>query len=236
LAALTSFAGKVAGAKVTNRIQNAVSSYPEDAEKAERTLEAIIDEDEVFRKKIDDIRKERAKFEIGPGVEPTLKPRKLSVSVKPLGLFVGLIGFSYEVKAAEILSFRFSGSVLGGGLVTDTFLDYLNKKNFSVGIDVGSKIFLDGRAMSSGIYLEPRFGVSYENVIVKDPIRARAVGITPAVIVGFDKVFALGLHVDVGLGIGYHMSFLVGDPLPPDISLATQNILPQAHGSIGWAW
>lgn len=234
VAALTSFAGKIASAQVSNRVRAAFSTYEEDPEEAKKTLDAIIDEDEIFRKKIEDIRRERAKYEIGPGVEPTFRLRTMSVSLKPLGLFVGIIGFSYEVKAAEILSFRFSGSVLGGGLVTDTFLDYLNTKNFSVGLDVGSKIFVDGRAMSSGFYLEPRCGVSYENVVQRDGSRARAVGVTPALLFGFDKVFALGLHVDVGLGVGYHKSFLVGD-VPP-IAISTQNVIPQVQGSIGWAW
>ena len=206
---------------------------------AKHSLEKLIDENEVFKKKIDEIRAEKLKFEKAQALSEQAAPKTMAMSIQPLSFFLGLAALGYEYKVSKWMSLDTGLSFLGAGLITDTYLGYGNDKNFSIFGSFGTKFYFIGETLKNGIYLEPMLDFGYENILHTPKTapaiseRIREIGLVPAVVIGFNKIFPMGFLVDVGMGVGYHIPFSLS-PTPADFQ--TWFVVPKFHASIGWAW
>lgn len=198
-----------------------------------------IDENGELRKKLEQIKGERLKFE-----ERALEihevdewsPKTLAISLQPLSLIQGLFSLALERRLSRVLSLRIGTSFLGSGLITDTYLGYSNNKDFSAFGALGLKTFVTGETLSSGIFIEPAIDFGYENVInqlgtTRENVRDFA--FVPAVLVGAEKTFLSGIQVEAGIGLGYHL----GIPLStfPE-GYSAHFVVPKFRASLGYAW
>ncbi len=228
----TLFAGKISGENLYDQVKALYAEYETKPKEAKKSLEELIDENAVFRKKLEEIRLERKKYEEAEAKTPPAKPKTMALSVRPFGFYLGLIGVDYEVKALDWLSVR---SFVGGWLsplLAPTYLQFFSNPELGVSFGAGAKFFVMGEALKQGLYVENRYTASIEVIPNGE---GRAFGITPAVLVGFDKVFSLGFHVDVGLGIGYHQSFPFHEQ-PSEAQLNLGGFVPEFQLSVGWSW
>lgn len=237
LAALTFFAGKVAGKNLVETIQGAWDEFGKNPDEAVGDLRAEVDHNEVFRRKMEEIQKERQAFETGLKKRTTpSKQRTMALGIEPLELFRGVLGIDYEVKAQEILSMRFSLTFAGNGLLSDSDLNFINDRRTVTSIAMGGKIYAYGKALEKGLYIEPRIVGSYEGP-KKDfggGLRPAAWGVRPSLRIGVDQVFALGFAIDFALGGGYYFGFPVSEVLDPGHQF--EGFIPELHMSISWAW
>lgn len=234
--AATLFAGRVSGANLYDQVMDAYGDYEKNPAQARESLDKLINENEVFKKKIADIREERKKFEDIQAKLPMPKSsRDMSVAVQPFSAFLGVVALNFEKKLETWVSLRTGLSFLGSGLASRTYLDYGNSWEFSAFASVGPKLFIAGQALRNGVYVEPRVDIGYENVMTRTPPveRVNGLAIVPAFLVGFDKVFASGIHVDLGVGAGFHFP-VPFSPVPANFS--TFFVVPRFQASIGWAW
>ena len=188
-------------------------------------------------RKIDLVRAERQVF-----IDETAKvlpnqPRNYVFSIQPLSLIFGTVALAFEWKMEPWFSLRSGVSFLGSGFITDTYLGYINERDFSFFANTGAKFYVVGEAMSSGFYAEPRIDFGYENVINRASAtreRIRDLAIVPAVMIGFDKIFPVGLQIDLGLGVGYYWAPYAFDTV--SAAYQTRAVVPKFQASIGYAW
>lgn len=231
------FAASVVGVNISEGMKIAYNRYGKDRQSGLAMLREIIDENEVFRKKIEEVNIERLRFEdqkIESESGQDYKTKSMAISVQPFNLIFGLFLLNYETRISPILSLRLGASVYATGLITDTYLGYgNNNKDFSTFFAVGLKCFFTGESLASGLYIEPNLEVGYENVArVSDPaIRDRDVALVPAVSFGMEKVFASGFQLDLGIGGGFH----IGIPVSTDV-FSTYFIVPKIRAAVGYAW
>jgi hypothetical protein len=142
--AATLFAGRISGQNLYNDIMASYGEYQKNPEQAKKSLVQLIDETEVFKQKIEDIRKERQKYEDAQAKMPLVAQRTMAVAVQPFSIFLGVIGLNFEWRAEKWVSLRSGISLLGSGLVSDTYLKYGNNKEFSVFASFGPKFYVAG--------------------------------------------------------------------------------------------
>ena len=237
LAALTFFAGKVAGKNLSDTIQGAWVEFGKNPDEAVADLRTEVDHNEVFRRKMEEIAKERQAFETGLKKRTTLGlARTMAFGIEPLELFRGVLGINFEMKAQNLLAMRFGLTFAGNGLLSDSDLNFINDRRTVMSLSIGGKIYVYGKSMDKGFYIEPRVVGSYEGPKKEfgGAIRPAAFGIRPALRLGLDQIFALGFSVDFGMGVGYYFGFPLQKPTDP--SQQFSGFIPELHLSVSWAW
>ncbi len=233
------FAAKLKGLDITQDVKAAHLGFLKQRDKAMKAFNNVIDENEVVREKIETINVERIRFEeLRVEANPDLDfgPKIRSVSTQPFNIIAGLFSLSYEQAVSGLVSLRVGVSFLGTGLITDTYLGYGNNKDFSAFASFGVKTFVTGQPLKSGVYIEPFVDVGYENVAIRNRPElpnVRDIAVVPALMFGFEKVFPAGIHIDLGIGGGYHLGIPVADN---PTSTSAMFFVPKFRGSVGWAW
>lgn len=235
-------AAQIQGVNLTESVKAAAELYTKNPKKASLDLDKVIDENAVIRMKIEEINVERikfeeARFEADQPIE--VSPKTHSVATQPFNIIAGLFSLNYEQLLTKQFSFRAGVNFLGAGLITDTYLGYGNgEKNFSVFASLGLKSFVFGQSLKAGIYLEPFFDVGYENVnvVLSNGVstqNVRDIAMIPALLIGAEKVFPFGLHIEAGVGCGYHFGILITNN---PTGTATFFFVPKFRASVGFAW
>ena len=230
------FAARQIGVDISDGLISAYKRFEKDPQEALANLDIIIDENEVYRKKIEEINIERLRHEDKKREdekEIVIWQREMAVSMHPFHLIFGLFYLNYEYKFASNFSLRLGTSIFATGLIADTYLGYANdNKNFSTFLTFGVKSFVSGQALSSGMYLEPVLEVGSESVKrATGTLRDRDIAFVPALLFGFEKVFFSGILLDFALGGGLH----VGIPVS-DTDFTTTFLVPKIRVSLGFAW
>lgn len=228
----TLFAGKLAGQDLVKKIKDANATWETDPKKATQSLDSLIDQNAVFKKKIEEINQERLKYEEEAQRSPEIIERHLAIATQPLSLFAGLVSLGFEWKMFKQASLRLGVGFLGAGLITDTYLGYGNNNNLSAFGSTSVKIHYLGESLQSGLYFEPSVDFGYESIVRNQGI-IRDYAFVPALYLGADKIFFSGLQIDIGVGAGYHLGIPVGD-IPPDFRI--HFVVPKFRASVGWAW
>lgn len=234
------FAAKLKGVDVAESLKAAHAIYAKDPQKAQKLLDKVIDENEAVRKKIEEINIERIKFEEMRFESQQISenvPKKRSVSTQPFNIIAGLFSINYEQALSSVFSLRLGANFLGEGLITNTYLGYGNFNNdFSVFFSLGVKSFVTGHTLRGGLYLEPFADIGYENVAIKrkpELPNVKDFAIVPALMIGIEKVFSVGIQVDLGIGAGYH----IGIPISENVGgIDTNFFVPKFRASLGYAW
>jgi hypothetical protein len=233
------FAAKLKGIDIAEQVKAAHASFQKQPAKAMTSLNKAIDENEAVREKIESINVERIRFEemrADAGQDSDYSPKHRAVSTQPFNIIAGLFSLNYEQSMTQIFTLRFGVSFLGAGLITDTYLGFGNNKDFSAFFSLGLKSFVTGHPLKSGVYLEPFVDVGYENVAIRnrpDLPNVRDIAIVPALMLGAEKVFPMGIYIDLGIGGGYHLGIPIADN-PGNIE--TMFLVPKFRASIGYAW
>ncbi|MDA0712435.1 MAG: hypothetical protein O2897_00400 [bacterium] len=231
------FAGKLIGENQYDLILAAHHLYKKSPRKARLVLDDLIDENQVFINKIEEIKDEKRKFEEEQGRLLARSAKNMSVGVQPFNMVFGLISFNYEYLITDWMSLRSRLSFFGSGLIAQTYLGFANAVDFSIFFGVGAKSYVLGEPFKFGVYLEPAFDVGYESVLDKNKINViRDIGLVPSLLIGVDKVFSSGIHLDAGVGLGYHFGIPVGNSSPLNSDFKLWFFIPRFQASVGYAW
>jgi len=235
LMSISYFAGKISQEDLYESVLSAYHLYKTDPKKAKSNLENLIDANQIFKKKIDEIKEEKRKFEEEQGRVISQASKSMAAFIQPLNMFLGLVSFGYEYKLQDWVSLRVRISFYGAGLIAETYLSYGNEKNFSIFGGVGSKLYMLGEAIKSGVYIEPALDMGYEYVKLKNSNEAiKDIALIPSFIVGVDKVFTSGIYLDIGMGFGYHLPIVKFETA--QMEYKNDFIVPRFHASVGYAW
>jgi hypothetical protein len=233
------FAAKIKDVDIAEAAKESNTLYAKDADKATKALDKVIDENEAVRKKIEEINVERIKFEemrFESQQASDLVAKKRAVSTQPFSIVSGVFSVYYEQAVSSVFMPRIGISLLGAGLITDTYLGYGNNKDFSAFLSLGTKIFVLGQPLKSGLYFEPFVDIGYENVSIRSNPKlpnVRDAAFVPSLMLGVEKVFPMGIYVDLGVGGGYHIGIPISDN-PSNV--ATNFAVPSVKVKVGFAW
>jgi hypothetical protein len=230
-------AAQIEGVNINESVKAAVALYPKNPKTASADLDKLIDENAIIRMKIEQINVERIKFEEArfEADQPSeVSTKTHSVTTQPFNIIAGLFSLNYEQLLGKQFTFRGGVNFFGAGLITDTYLGY-GQKDFSVFMSLGLKSFVWGQALKAGVYVEPYFDVGYENVAIptNSTQNVRDIAMVPSLLVGAEKVFPFGLHIEAGVGGGYHCGILLSDN---PTGTATFFLVPKFRASVGFAW
>ncbi len=232
------FVGHLSGKNLSESIKEAHALYKKKPKKANEKLDNLIDVNEVLNKKIESIKEENKKFVEYQGKFLFEKTRTMSATFQPFDLFWGIFALGYEWKVADWASFRARLSFLGSALITETYLGYRNKKDFSIFAGISSKMYVLGEALKYGFYLEPTIDIGYESVKYAKSATThdiRELAVVPSLMVGFDKVFNSGIQLGVGMGLGGHLALWVS---PKEVLETSERhfFVPKFYATAGYAW
>ena len=236
--ALVWFAGKISGENLSEAILAAHALYKNNPKEAQANLEKLVVVNEILNDKIESIKEEKNKFVESRGKVLEEKAKIMAAAIQPLALFSGIFALGYEWKFTDRASLHSRLSFLASSLITETYLGFRNKKDFSIFAGIGSKLYVLGEALKYGVYLEPMIDFGYESVrnsTPAAPVDIHALAVVPAVMLGLDKVFNSGIQLGVSVGIGGHFAVLVS----PDNALTSSErhfLVPKFYGTIGYAW
>lgn len=230
------FAGKLIGENQYDLILSAHHLYKKNPTKARLVLSDLIDENQVFINKIEEIKEEKRKFEEEQGRLMARSLKTMSAGIQPFNMIFGLISLNYEYLLNDWLSLRGRLSFYGSGLIAQTYLGFANAVDLSVFLGVGLKSYVLGAPFKFGIYLEPAFDIGYENFLDKNKMKVKDIGLVPSLLVGIDKVFSSGIQLEAGVGLGYHFGIAVGSPLPVNPDFKMWFFIPRFQASVGYAW
>jgi hypothetical protein len=232
------FAGQISGENLSEAILEAHAFYKKNPTIAKAHLEKLVIVNKVFNNKIESIKEEKKKFAESQISVLVDNSRTMAVTTQPIALLFGIFSVGYEWKFSKRATLHSRISFLSSSLITETYLGYRNKKDFSIFAGISSKFYVLGEALKYGIYMEPVVDLGYESVVNLRATAAddiRAVSVVPALMVGIDKIFNSGIQLGVGLGIGGHLAVWVY----PESALTRSEqhfFVPKFYGTVGYSW
>lgn len=230
------FAGQISEKNLSEQILAAHALYKKNPKNAQVNLEKLVVVNAILNNKIAGIQEEKNKFVEAQGKVLVDKSSTMAVVIQPLALFSGIFSLGYEWMFVDRASLHTRLSFLLSSFITETYLGYNNKKDFSIFIGIGSKLYISGEALKYGVYFEPMIDLGYESVRNITTAKVdREIAVVPALMVGLDKVFNSGIQLGAGVGLGAHLAVWVS----PDSALSISErhfFVPKFYGTIGYAW
>ena len=204
-ASLILLAGQLVGLNLKSKVSNAVKN------KDLKSLEDIIDANQVFKNKIEEIRKERAKFEVTSKVTPIRDVSKLfqgnAVYFNILGLSVGNFSGSYERKISSRITIAVPFSFVLSPLTNPTLISYFNEGDIGLSLGLEGKYYIQGHSFDRGLFIGLRTVFNFESLptpVISPNRSGQYVNIlSGSIVFGASKFLPFGLTVSPQISLGY---------------------------------